>query len=649
MNRNRILFFTGIAILFFLFFFLEIFPGIHRGLERELSGIREYIETDFSQIKREIVIVDVDEKSLTELGRFQDWPRYYFGDVINKISRQNPGIIALDFIFNESDTLTENVSRIMKSRLKIKFSSAFQQLDSAELRSVIDTALNCMSFDSYMENSIKKVDKIILASYLTDEKKDAPDGEIERYLLPVQAPSDIHEFKGIVTPIPKFLKPNTGIGMINSFEDDDGVQRKSPVFLNFRGKAVPSFAFAVAENLVEDWEYSNGVLHIGERKIPLENGAFLKINYQGDFKTFLYLSFVDVLRGNIPEDILKGKIVLLGASSPGLSDISQTPYGGRLPSVEVQANAIHNLLYSRPVHPASPLPVILTILVLVFVTLWVSNKTPPYLSPFLVLFIICGYFVFNVAHYNKFMVAYELGRPVIGIIISFIAGVTCRIYSVEKEKKWIREHFSRYLPEEVVNQLVKNPTFSLEGERQELSVLFCDVRDFTNRAEKEKPEKIVNILNMYLEDMSDIIFSYQGMVDKFLGDGIMALFGAPITLPGHADKAVNCAIEMQKKIEHLNKREEMKNEKPLSIGIGISSGHAIVGNVGSESRADFTAVGDTVNTAARLEPLNKEYKSRIIISEDTRVRLKGDYKIHFIGKVLLKGKTRPTEIYSVDI
>ena len=247
----------------------------------------------------------------------------------------------------------------------------------------------------------------------------------------------------------------------------------------------------------------------------------------------------------------------------------------------------------------------------------------------------------------SYFVSYEMSRPIIGIIFAFLAGLTSRIYFGEEEKKWIKDLFSRYVSGEVVKQIMNSPSLSLEGKRQEISVLFCDIRNFTPRAENEDPENIVAILNAYFEEMSNTIFQYGGMVDKYLGDGIMALFGAPINQPGHADRAVSCAIKMQDRIHYLNQKEIMKGKSPLEIGIGISSGESVIGNVGSTNRVEYTAIGDPVNTSARIEPLNKEYKTKILISESTKNRLQGTYKINFVGKIQLKGKSEYTGIYAI--
>jgi len=178
--------------------------------------------------------------------------------------------------------------------------------------------------------------------------------------------------------------------------------------------------------------------------------------------------------------------------------------------------------------------------------------------------------------------------------------------------------------------------------------LMSDIRGFTSRAEHEVPESVVEELNDYFEEMSEVTFQHGGMTDKYMGDGILCLFGAPVFHPAHADRALSCAIAMQRRLQEINRGKIREGEPPINIGIAINSGEVIIGNIGSSHRADYTAIGDVVNTTARLEPLNKEYKTEILITEATRKRLKGNYKIESVGKVLLKGKSEPTTIYAVS-
>jgi len=649
MKKNATLMLFGFLIIIILFVLMEFRPEIYMPLERFLYDKREFFEIDLTQERTEINIVDIDAKSVKELGRYHNWPRYYFGKAINVISAQRPYVIGLDIIFSEPDSMNDFAKKVYLDRLIYDFKTIFPSKDSLEIKEKIKTSLSSISFDSYIAASIKKAGNVVLASYLNTDTSSLPSSDLSKYFLPnIKNPFDKElTFEGITAPVPEYLEAGATIGLINDVFDPDGIRRKDPLFLNYQGNTMPSFSLAIAMRAVKDWDYNNGKIQILNREIPLENDVYLRIKYQGDAKTFRYVSFVDVVKGNIPDTLFTKKIVLFGSSLPELYDYSQTPFGAKLPGVECHANIIHNLLFSKPI-TTPPKYIVITISVfLIFLTLLLANKTAPYVSPIITFIIILGYLLFTIVMYMSYFISYEMSRPIVGIIFAFLIGLTSRIYFGEEEKKWIKDLFSRYVSEEVVNQIINSPSLSLEGKRQEISVLFCDIRSFTPRAEKEEPENIVAILNAFFEEMSDTIFQYGGMVDKYLGDGIMALFGAPIHHPGHADRAVSCAIEMQNRIHYLNQKEILKGKSPLEIGIGISSGESVIGNVGSANRIEYTAIGDPVNTSARIEPLNKEYKTKILISEITKNQLQGTYKIHFVGKIQLKGKSESTGIYAV--
>jgi adenylate cyclase len=649
MKKNTTLMLLGIAIVFTLFVVMEFRPEIYMPLERFLYDRREFFEVDLSRERNEINIVDIDAKSVKELGRYHNWPRYYFGKAIDVISAQRPYVIGLDIIFSSPDSLNDFAEEIYVHRLTGDFKSIFPSVDSSEIKEKLRNSLSSFSFDSYVSNTIKKAGNVVLASYLSRDSLSLPSSDLSKYFLPQIHPPLNSEltFEGINIPIPDYLEAGANIGLVNDIFDPDGIRRRDPLFFNYKSNTLPSFALAVAMRAVKNWDFKDGKLQILGREIPLEDNVYLRIKYQGDAKTFRYVSLVDVVKGNIPDTLFTKKIVLFGSSLPELYDYSQTPFGAKLPGVECHANVIHNLLFSSPITTPPKYIVIIISVFLISLTLLLANKTAPYISPIITFIIIVGYLLFTIVMYMSYFVSYEMSRPVIGIIFAFLAGLTSRIYFGEEEKKWIKDLFSRYVSEEVVKQIMDSPHLSLEGKRQEISVLFCDIRNFTPRAEKENPENIVAILNAYFEEMSDIIFQQGGMVDKYLGDGIMALFGAPINQPGHADRAVSCAIEMQNRIHYLNQKEILKGKSPLVIGIGISSGESVIGNVGSTNRIEYTAIGDPVNTSARIEPLNKEYKTKILISESTKNRLQGTYKIHFVGKIQLKGKSEVTGIYAI--
>jgi adenylate cyclase len=241
-----------------------------------------------------------------------------------------------------------------------------------------------------------------------------------------------------------------------------------------------------------------------------------------------------------------------------------------------------------------------------------------------------------------------LVTPLLAIGLTFVGQLAWQYFVEGREKRQVKKLFSRYVPKDVYNQLMSDPTrAALGGKRRVMTVLFSDVRGFTAMSEKSTPEEVVGQLNEYFSRMVDVLFQHHGTLDKFVGDMVMGLFGAPLDDPDHADHAVQAAIAMSHALNELNQQWATLGKPQLDIGVGISTGEMVAGNIGSSAIMSYTVIGDTVNLGARLESLNKEYGTRIIISEVTRNALKGRYDIYPLGDVTVKGKSKPVEIFEV--
>jgi adenylate cyclase len=244
----------------------------------------------------------------------------------------------------------------------------------------------------------------------------------------------------------------------------------------------------------------------------------------------------------------------------------------------------------------------------------------------------------------------NLFQPVLVMAVALFGGTTYRYFVEDREKRKVKKLFGRYVSKDVYNQLLEHPEQAeLGGARREMSVLFSDIRGFTTVTEKGNPEELVAQLNEYFSRMVEIVFRHQGTVDKFVGDMVMALFGAPLDDPQHADHAVTAAVDMVRELGELNRKWAAEGRAQLDIGVGINSGDMIAGNIGSSSIMSYTVIGDNVNLGSRLESLNKDYKTRIIISDATRARLSGAYDIRPLGDVVVKGKTKPVVIFELKV
>jgi adenylate cyclase len=242
----------------------------------------------------------------------------------------------------------------------------------------------------------------------------------------------------------------------------------------------------------------------------------------------------------------------------------------------------------------------------------------------------------------------NVSQPILASAFALFGGVAYQYFFEGREKRRMKKLFGQYVSKDVYDQLVANPSLArLGGQRREMTVLFSDIRGFTTVSERGQPEEIVHMLNQYFTRMVDLVFLHKGTVDKFVGDMVMALFGAPLDDPRHADHAVEAALDMIDELHSLNAAWETVGRPPLDIGIGINTGPMIAGNIGSEQIMSYTVIGDAVNLGSRLESLNKQYGTRIIISDRTRAQLTGPYVLKPLGDVVVKGKSEPVAIFAV--
>ena len=393
------------------------------------------------------------------------------------------------------------------------------------------------------------------------------------------------------------------------------------------------------------------LLAIGNRRIPVNESGRLLINYYGPPKTFKTYSFIDVLTGKVPPKVFKDKIVLVGATAIGIYDLRNTPFGTNFPGIEIHANVIGNIITNNFLYrPAWMLLVDLGIIVILGLLLGLI------LSPLTALWNLIVAVVFWIGYNFLAQWFFESKHlwisslyPNLTVFLVFTGVVVFKYLTEEKSKKEIKSAFKQYVSPHVVDEIIKDPSrLTLGGERREVTVMFSDIRGFTSISETLSPTELVTLLNSYLTPMTEIVLKYDGTVDKFIGDAIMAFFGAPLELKDHANRACYVAINMIERLKELNEEWSKKGWPEIRIGIGINSGEVAVGNMGSQSRFDYTVMGDNVNLASRLEGTNKVYGTSIIISEFTYQRIeRNEILCRELDFVRVKGKKKPVRIYEV--
>ena len=370
----------------------------------------------------------------------------------------------------------------------------------------------------------------------------------------------------------------------------------------------------------------------------------------------LIQSEIQLLSGEKPTvdpALFKGKIVFVGLTASGLVDVFQTPFDsrgqGKMPGIQMHASVADSILSNRFITPAGNRARMLTtvftaVVVGLLAAFFPFTAAAVASAAVMIAWALYAWFSFKSGAWVN------MTQPLMGMGLALFSGTAYQYFVEGKEKRVVKKLFGRYVSKDVYEQLLEHPeSAELGGARREMSVLFSDIRGFTSVTEKGDPEDLVAQLNEYFSRMVEIVFRHHGTVDKFVGDMVMALYGAPLDDSGHAEHAVATAVDMVRELGELNRKWAAENRAQLDIGIGINSGDMIAGNIGSSSIMSYTVIGDNVNLGSRLESLNKEYRTRIIISDATRGRLTGAYEIAPLGEVVVKGKTRPVAIFEVKV
>ena len=616
----------------------------------------------------EVIIAAVDEKSLDRLGRWP-WPRSKLSELINYLSHAKAKVVTFDIIFSEPDlnselqgvrSLKEEFLRSGLERIPRRGPAFFQVLQQRE-----EKADN----DAQMQRSIAAAGNVTLPLFFCfNPEQTLPSvPEIDR-IVSRQAINlfanydDRHLFPfpralGVTSCIPPLAERASGIGHINMMSDKDGVVRWELSAVEYKEDYIPSLALKSAASYLglnrQDIKIHFGEgLSAGPIWIPTDDHGRMLINYLGPTGTFRHYSIVDILEGKVSPSTFQDKIVLVGATAVGIYDLRVTPFSIHFPGVEKHANSIDNILHQRFLISPAWIGLFDLGAILFFGILlsWFLPRIRPAQGFLLTLSSLVGLLVLSHFLFVHWRIWLRILYPSLSIAFCFLGVEGYKFLIEEKEKRRIRGAFQRYVPPSVVEEILSHPgKLKFGGEKKDLTVLFSDIRGFTTYSEKYAPEQVVDILNQYLTAMVEVVFRHQGTLDKFMGDEIMALFGAPIFYPDHAEKACLTALDMVSELERLCAKWKEEGREGFEIGIGINTGDMVVGNLGSSQLFDYTVIGDNVNLGARLEAINKDYQTKfhIIISEFTYQRVRGQAQVRQLGSVMVRGKTQPVVLYEL--
>jgi len=617
-----------------------------------------------------VVLAAIDEKSLNSEGRWP-WPRSKFARLIDILSEDGAKVISFDVGFLEPD---ENSNLQLISQLDRKIQDL--QILNPALRQYLDQSKIEADNDLALASAIKRSKaKVILGYFFHMTRKgldfQISEQEIQENLSRIAdskypiirytsqellVDPFIHAYAPEVA-LEVLTKAAQGSGSFNMLPDADGVVRWLPLVIQCGEDKFPPLSIQTIWHyldrpplMIRVASYGIEGIQMGDHFIPTDETGQMLINFLGPEKTFPYYSITDILHGKLPRGTFRDKIVLVGATAIGIYDVRNTPFSPVYPGPEVHTTAMDNILNNRFLNKPEWTRIydVLAIIIFGFLCgLVIPRVAAVYGTLFAALLfmihIMAAYTFFS--HYGLWI---NIVYPLLAILLIYTSLTLYHYMTEERERKKIRGAFSYYVSSSVVNEMLKNPDkLKLGGDKKDLSVLFSDIRGFTTISEGLTPEDLVALLNEYLTVMTDIVFKYDGTLDKYMGDAIMAIYGAPLDQTDHPIRACRSALEMMAGLRQLNDKWIAEGKSPLDIGIGINTGMMMVGNMGSAQRFDYTVMGDQVNLGSRLEGANKGYRTNILISEFTWERVKDRFACMELDSVRVKGKTQPVKIYQL--
>jgi adenylate cyclase len=607
-----------------------------------------------------VVIVDIDEKSLRERefggeGRWP-WPRNRLA-LLNQILFDDYGVnlVGYDVIFSERDDSSgiQAITELAKNELK----------QDEVFKRQLPILKDHLDFDAQFSKSFH--DRLIVLGYSflnpgnKESKGTLPEPVFHLEDLPPSLASPLIR-EGYTANLNQLQTNANDAGHINPLIDADGVIRRIPMLIQYQDGFYESLSLASARALLGGLPIQANLtpgtdktvygalesLDIGGAPLPLDAQLAAYIPYRGPYKSFEYISASDVFHQTVPKEKLEGKIVLIGTTAPGLLDLRATPVGNAYPGVEIHANLITGILDGNIKQAPSwaPFANLALIIILGFVLAIALSWMSPLIGSIASVMSILTVIGINLYAYKTGFVL-PLAALLGTILLLYFVNLGYGYFIESRGKRLITGLFGQYVPPELVDEMAQDPSnFSMEGESRELTVLFSDVRGFTTISESLDAKTLSEFINAFLTPFTKIIYDNRGTIDKYMGDCIMAFWGAPIRDENHARNAVKSAFEMVKSIEVINADFAKRKWPPIKVGIGLNTGRMSVGNMGSEIRLAYTVMGDAVNLGSRLEGITKEYGVSIIIGPDTRAGVP-DLIARELDKVKVKGKDIPVTIF----
>jgi len=625
-----------ITILFILLTLTEISLSVSDFSERKSRDLR-FLMRGKEKAGGNVVIAAIDDKSLEAIGRWT-WSRSVIAKLVTRLRQGGAKAVAIDLLFAdpESDPEKQKIRELITEYTRLGLLETKPE-NQAFFSKMVEIAEET-DHDTILAEAIRNAKNIILPMV---------------FVLSEPIPAEIPE---PILPISELAKAASRIGFVNVLPDPDGAVRRGlgmikkdeDIYLSFSIRAVQKYLKIKHNNIV----ISPGKeIRLNDYSVPINDKGIFYINYYGADGVIPSYSCAELLNGAISPDLFKDKIVFVGSAATGLGDHWANPFTPSFSGVETHATIADNLLtgrfLQRPGWTKYADAFILALMGIVL-TMLLSKIRMRYFAPvsfgFILLFILTNQIIFN--HYRLILLWVY---PILNMVLIALGIFVHRYLTEGHEKRLLKQAFQRYLNPSVVDRIIENPdSLKLGGEKKELTVLFSDIRGFTAISESLAPESLMRFMNQYLTAMTDIVMNHEGTLDKYIGDAVMAIYGAPQEQKDHAIRACSSAIRMFEIL--YEKRDVWKKEglPPIWVGIGINTGTMVVGNMGSAKRFNYTVMGDHVNLASRLEGLTKFYGVKIIVSEFTQEMAKERFIFRELDIVRVKGKQKPVKIFELQ-
>ncbi len=608
-----------------------------------------------------IVIVDIDEASQLELGRWP-WPRDTLATIVDRLfDDYGIRVLGFDVLFAEAE---ETSAERLLGRLAQSEIAAIPQVRDELTRFAAEQDSNVRFAESFVARDV--VTGFVFKDSLAPNEPQST-GVLPEPIIPAAAIEGVSipfvDAKGFAGNLPALQENAMAGGFFDApVIDSDGVFRRAPLLQRYRGDLYASLGLTVAGLSLGSppvslafaatrGERMSGIeleaLQLGDTRIPVNEQVTVYIPYRGPQGSFPYVPAKDVFNGTAPKEVLHERIVLIGASAAGLLDLRSTPVGQRYIGVEAHANLVSGLLDGAILQQPSWTIGLEFSLLLVIALL--TALVLPRLAPLTALAFVIGLLGLTMALNLWMWTAQGLVVPLASLLsftlVASVLQINYGFFIESRNKRHLSRIFGQYIPPTLVAEMdASGQDVSLEGESRTMSVLFSDVRGFTTLSEKLDAKELTRLMNEFLTPITRVIHEHRGTIDKYMGDAVMAFWGAPLADDQHARHAVQAGLGMIEAVRNLAGDFAQKGWPPIAIGVGVSSGTMNVGNMGSEFRIAYTVLGDTVNLGSRLEGLTKQYGVDMIVSEGT-AKLLPDYAFRELDLVRVKGKREPVAIY----